>query len=309
MRVRPVSLVHADKANPTTKSERSEPIPIIEKCELTPTVEEEEEISEQEYSGVVEGEKHTHNASDQQMDVHTEPALDLSMQNDKIKPLKNMTLPTNQVKLPTIKSHIIYRLNTGNDFQEGMVHSRAGKATGKYKYHLKIEDTSTGNTKDFNFSSEIAEWHPVTEEVMVASCDLNSVAVAKQKELRSWQQNNVYTEIPNEGQHVIGSRWIITTKKVDGHDIIKARLVAQGFEDDKIQQRQKDSPTCSKESQQVALALTAASQWECKSMDIKTAFLHGKLLEREIFMKPPKEANTQKLWKLGKCIYGLNEAS
>ena len=106
MRVRPVSLVHADKANPTTKSERSEPIPIIEKCELTPTVEEEEEISEQEYSGVVEGEKHTHNASDQQMDVHTEPALDLSMQNDKIKPLKNMTLPTNQVKLPTIKSRI-----------------------------------------------------------------------------------------------------------------------------------------------------------------------------------------------------------
>ena len=304
-----MSLVHADKANPTTKSERSEPIPIIEKCELTPTVEEEEEISEQEYSGVVEGEKHTHNASDQQMDVHTEPALDLSMQNDKIKPLKNMTLPTNQVKLPTIKSHIIYRLNMGNDFQEGMVHSRAGKATGKYKYHLKIEDTSTGNTKDFNFSSEIAEWHPVTEEVMVASCDLNSVAVAKQKELRSWQQNNVYTEIPNEGQHVIGSRWIITTKKVDGHDIIKARLVARGFEDDKIQQRQKDSPTCSKESQQLALALTAASQWECKSMDIKTAFLHGKLLEREIFMKPPKEANTQKLRKLGKCIYGLNEAS
>ena len=44
-------------------------------------------------------------------------------------------------------------------------------------------------------------------------------------------------------------------------------------------------------------------------MDIKTAFLQGKLLEREIFMKPPKKANTKKLWKLGKCVYGLNEAS
>ena len=44
-------------------------------------------------------------------------------------------------------------------------------------------------------------------------------------------------------------------------------------------------------------------------MDIKTTFLQGKLLEREIFMKPPKEVNTQKLCKLGKCIYGLNEAS
>ena len=80
-----------------------------------------------------------------------------------------------------------------------------GKATGKYKYHLNIEDTSTGNTKDFDFSSAIAEWHPVTEEVMVASCDLNSVALAKQKELQNWQQNNVYTEVPNEGQHEISS--------------------------------------------------------------------------------------------------------
>ena len=44
-------------------------------------------------------------------------------------------------------------------------------------------------------------------------------------------------------------------------------------------------------------------------MDIKTVFLQGKLLERKIFMKPPKEANTKKLWKLGKCVYGLNEAS
>ena len=95
---------------------------------------------------------------------------------------------------------------------------------------------------------------------MVALCDLNSVAVAKQKVLQSWQQSNIYTEIPNEGQNVISNRWVITTKKVDGHDITKARLVPRGFEDDKIQQRQTGSLTCSKESQQLALALIAASQ-------------------------------------------------
>ena len=135
-RVHPASLVHADKANPTTKSEGSEPIPIVEKCELTPIVEEEEEISEWYYSGVVEGEKCTNTASDQQMDVHTEPALDSSIQNDKIKPLENMTLPTDQVKLRTIKSRIIYKLNKDDDFQEGMVYSCAGKATGKCKFIL-----------------------------------------------------------------------------------------------------------------------------------------------------------------------------
>ena len=36
VRVHPASLVHADEANPTTKSEGSEPIPIVEQCELTP---------------------------------------------------------------------------------------------------------------------------------------------------------------------------------------------------------------------------------------------------------------------------------
>ena len=71
VRVHPASLVHADKANLTTKSEGYEPIPIVGKCELTPIVEEEEEISKQDYSGIVDGEKRTNTASDQQMDVHT----------------------------------------------------------------------------------------------------------------------------------------------------------------------------------------------------------------------------------------------
>ena len=70
MRVHRASLVHADKANLTTKSEGCEPIPIVGKCELTPIVEE-EEISKQDFSGIVDGEKRTNTASDQQMDVHT----------------------------------------------------------------------------------------------------------------------------------------------------------------------------------------------------------------------------------------------
>ena len=44
-------------------------------------------------------------------------------------------------------------------------------------------------------------------------------------------------------------------------------------------------------------------------MDVKTAFLQGKPLERDVYIKPPKEAKTSGLWKLKKCVYGLNEAS
>ena len=43
------------------------------------------------------------------------------------------------------------------------------------------------------------------------------------------------------------------------------------------------------------------------SLDIKTAFLQLKQIERNFFLLPPKEANN--LWHLKKCIYGLVHAS
>ena len=43
-------------------------------------------------------------------------------------------------------------------------------------------------------------------------------------------------------------------------------------------------------------------------MDLKTVFLQGKSIERDVFIKPPKEANTNKLWKLNTTVYGLCDA-
>ena len=43
---------------------------------------------------------------------------------------------------------------------------------------------------------------------------------------------------------------------------------------------------------------------------MKTAFLQEKLIEQTVYMTPPKEAQTNKVWKLGKCVvYGLEDAS
>jgi hypothetical protein len=43
-------------------------------------------------------------------------------------------------------------------------------------------------------------------------------------------------------------------------------------------------------------------------MDSKSAYLQGIPLDRELYMTPPKEAKTQKLWLLKKCTYGLSDA-
>ena len=32
-------------------------------------------------------------------------------------------------------------------------------------------------------------------------------------------------------------------------------------------------------------------------------------MERIVYLHPPKEANTSKVWKLQKCVYGLADAS
>ena len=89
----------------------------------------------------------------------------------------------------------------------------------------------------------------------------------------------------------------------------KARLVARGFEDVGLDNHKTDSPTISKESLRIVISMIAINGWQCRSMDVETAFLQGTPVTRDIFVKPPKEANTDALWKLNVCVYGLNEAS
>ena len=43
-------------------------------------------------------------------------------------------------------------------------------------------------------------------------------------------------------------------------------------------------------------------------MDIKTAFLQKKTMEREVFLKPSKEVSTNEVWKLNTTVFGLCDA-
>ena len=49
--------------------------------------------------------------------------------------------------------------------------------------------------------------------------------------------------------------------------------------------------------------------WTLHELDVKTAFLQGEAIVREVFLKPPAEAMTKMLGKLRKCVYGLNDAA
>ena len=147
--------------------------------------------------------------------------------------------------------------------------------------------------------------------VTVKQCSSENCEVldAKLKELRNLKDHGVYDEVEKENQTIINVRWVITEKWVDGDKVLKARLVAKGYEERLENEIRKDPPTCLKESLRAVMVIAATCQWKVMSLDVRSAFLQGKEIQRSVFLKPPDEAGTDKLWHLKKTIYGLGDAS
>ena len=125
--------------------------------------------------------------------------------------------------------------------------------TGIILYHRpkpeKGKSSSIGfrQVENLKFENSIEE---TIHEVLNIHCD------AKLAELKSWKQNNVYHEVPYEGQDLISLRWVCSFKHSDSGIIPKARLVAKGFEDSEKDHLQKESPTCLRESLRVIILLS-----------------------------------------------------
>ena len=221
------------------------------------------------------------------------------------------------VRDPKKNSIIEYLPNNTENWVQGEVLSRAGKATGRYKHNWNVKN-SDGQIMDLDFENDLAQWRYAEEstatEEEVNWCNIFTAEIdtkteqAKQAELQNWINEKVYDEVQDNGQGTISVRWVITPKLIAGEMSTKARLVARGFEDNSPIRT--DSPTCMRESLRITLAYSACKEWHVNSIDIKAAFLQGKPIDRDIFLRPPAEANSNgKLWKLNKVVYGLPDAS
>lgn len=234
------------------------------------------------------------------------------------------------------KDQTVRYVDMDNRVVIGKVVSRAGKVTGRNKTWFNIEylqhpskeglresvdmsrvsqveilqsgsentDNAHTSVQEDNTASEIAS----QESVMIL--EEETFTEAKFKELDNWRQNQVFEEVQDVGQKCVSTRWILTMKDSTAGVIPKARLVARGFEELCKDEIQRDSPTCTMESLKLILAVLAQKGWKPFSMDIKTAFLQGHLIERDVFIRPPKEVKVSgKVWRLKKCVYGLVDAS
>ena len=239
----------------------------------------------------------------------------------------------NEQALPNAKQIIKYRGIDTDEWKRCLVLNRWGSFPGKRKckHVINIRHLDDNTEESIDWKSGVKEWTPLEENILVASCldggsddnEWKSVTEnvlvvsnqsngefgeAKEKELQNWKNMKVYEEVDNEGQDCLSVRWVFSEKNVDEKKVRKARLVARGYEE--LLTTQRDSPTANKESSRVALAIISSKEWDINSLDIKAAFLQGKDLDRDIYLKPPKEAKCPgKLWKLKRCVYGLNDAS
>ena len=120
---------------------------------------------------------------------------------------------------------------------------------------------------------------------------------------------------PNPQSHnIIGTKWIYRNKQ-DENDLMvrnKARLVAQGYTQvEGLDFDETFAPVARLEAIRILLAYDNHHNIILYQMDVKSAFLNGKL-EEEVYVAQPLgfeyAKNPDKVFKLNKALYGLKQA-
>lgn len=134
------------------------------------------------------------------------------------------------------------------------------------------------------------------------------------EEYSSLMKNQTWSlcELP-KGRRAISNKWVFKLKlKANGEiDKYKARLVARGdTQVEGFDYNETYSPTARLTTFRVLMSIAVQFGLHVHQLDVKSAFLNGKLNE-EIYMQQPKgfEDGTSKVCKLQKSLYGLKQAS
>nr|GEX83910.1 putative ribonuclease H-like domain-containing protein [Tanacetum cinerariifolium] len=136
------------------------------------------------------------------------------------------------------------------------------------------------------------------------------------KELLQFKLLNVWTlvDLPND-KWAIGTKWVFRNKK-DKRGIViknKVRLVAQGHTQvEGIDYDEVFAPVERIEAITLFLAYASFKDFIGYQMDVKSAFLYGKIKEEVYVYQPPSFEYPDfpdKVYKVEKALYGLHQAS
>ncbi|GJV95254.1 putative ribonuclease H-like domain-containing protein [Tanacetum coccineum] len=130
------------------------------------------------------------------------------------------------------------------------------------------------------------------------------------RELNSAPQTRRMTK--NLEEH--GTKWVFRNKKDERGIVIKikARLVAQGYtQEEGINYDEVFAPVARIESIRLFLAYASFKDFVVYQMDVKSAFLYGKIEEEVYVCQPPgfEDPNfPNRVYKVEKALYGLHQA-
>ncbi|KAD5318235.1 hypothetical protein E3N88_18181 [Mikania micrantha] len=133
--------------------------------------------------------------------------------------------------------------------------------------------------------------------------------------LLQFKKQQVWELVPlPQDKCAIGTKWVFRNKTDENGQIIKnkARLVVQGFsQEEGIDYDETFAPVARLEAIRLFLAYAALHKLKVFQMDVKSAFLYGKIKEEVYVCQPPGfEDNKHPDWvyKLDKALYGLKQA-
>ena len=146
-------------------------------------------------------------------------------------------------KNQSLRRHVMFRLLVRFETVDGIADLKKDAIGAKY---LRM-----GSSISF---SELCSF--VVELPILEYCRLE-VKLAKRNEVKNLIDYTTFQDVPDQGQEVVGSNWVITQKgKHDGQKKpCKARLVARGYQEGL--KPQSDSPTASKDSFKILIAVAA----------------------------------------------------
>ncbi|GJZ60017.1 putative ribonuclease H-like domain-containing protein [Tanacetum coccineum] len=138
---------------------------------------------------------------------------------------------------------------------------------------------------------------------------------AMQDELLQFKLQQVWTlvDLPH-GKRAIGTKWVYMNKKDERGIVIKnkTRLVAQGYtQEEGIDYDEVFAPVARIEAIRLFLAYASFKDFVVYQMDVKSAFLYGKIKEEVYVCQPPgfEDPNfTDRVYKVEKALYGLHQA-
>ncbi|GJT20622.1 putative ribonuclease H-like domain-containing protein [Tanacetum coccineum] len=116
------------------------------------------------------------------------------------------------------------------------------------------------------------------------------------------------------GKKAIGTKWVYRNKKDERGVVVrnKARLVAQGHrQEEGIDYDEVFAPVARIEAVRIFLAFTSYMGFIVYQMDVKSAFLYGKIDEEVYVSQPPGFVDPKypkKVYKVVKALYGLHQA-